>query len=298
MHALAPPARTDLDAWLDVALRRVAPISPWAATLLTMSPDAEDSDRELVRLIASDPALLARVIGAANARSCNPGGDEVADVGHAVRRLGTREVWRIATVLALGAGARIRPELRPAKRALWAHSVTVAHAARGIARAAGRGGVDAERVFVAGLLHDIGLMVLLSIEPRRCARMLARAADPAVGFSAEAEREAGLPPHARLGGEVCRRWGLPEELAALVGAHGLVHPLDLPEAIRPAGAALELAHQIAARVAPPQGLYRRPERDDAPLLRTFLRVPVAHLEAIRASVEQAGPRIAELAASA
>jgi HD-like signal output (HDOD) protein len=298
MQLSATSSRLDFDAWIDAALRRVAPISPWALSLLTMSPDADGSDAELIRLIASDPALLARVIGAANARPSRPDGDPVVDVGHAVRRLGTREVWRIATVLALGSGARIRPELRPAKRALWAHSFMVAHAARGVAESAVREGVDAQRVFVAGLLHDIGLTVLLSIEPQRCAQMLARALDPEVGFSDEVEREAGLPPHARIGGEVCRRWRLPAEVAALVGAHGLVHPLDLPAPRRPAAAALELGHQLAERVAPPQGPRRRPERDDAPLLATFLRMPGARLDGISASLEQAGPTIAALAAAA
>jgi HD-like signal output (HDOD) protein len=299
MDALAPPAaRAPFDAWLDAALRRLAPISPWAMTLLTMRPDAEGNDRALTRLIASDPALLARVLGAANARPFNPQAHEVTDVAHAIRRLGTREVWRIATVLALGASARIRPELRPAKRALWAHSFTVAHAARGVAEAAAREGLDADRVFVAGLLHDIGLMVLLSVEPQRCVAMLAKAADPEVGFSAQVEHDAGLPPHARVGGEVCRRWGLPAEISALVGAHGQVHPLDLPAPLRASAAALELGHQIAERTAPPEGLHRAPERDDAPLLRTVLRLPEARLDAIRASVEAAGPKIAEIAATA
>jgi hypothetical protein len=153
-------------------------------------------------------------------------------------------------------------------------------------------------VFVAGLLHDIGLMVLLSVEPQRCVAMLAKVGDPAIGFSAEVERDAGLPPHARIGAEVCRRWGLPAEWVALVGAHGLVHPLDVPAPLRATAAALELGHQVAERTAPPDGLHRRPERDDAPLLRTFLRLPASRLDAIRASVAQAGPRIAEIAASA
>ena len=301
MHALAPapaPARTPFDAWLETALRRVAPISPWATSLLSMRPDAEGNDRALGRLIASDPALLARVLGTANARPFNPQGHEVTEVGHAIRRLGTREVWRIATVLALGAGARIRPELRPAKCALWAHGFTVAHAARGIAESAGRDGIDADRVYVAALLHDIGLSVLLSVEPERCLAMLAKASDPAIGFSVQVEREVGLPPHARIGGEVCRTWGLPADVVTLVGSHGLVHPLDLPARLRACGAALELGHQLAERTAPPEGVRRHPERDDAPLLATFLRVSPARIEAIRASIEAAGPRIAEIARGA
>ncbi|MCZ8109219.1 MAG: hypothetical protein O9972_66700, partial [Burkholderiales bacterium] len=67
---------------------------------------------------------------------------------------------------------------------------------------------------------------------------------------------------------------------------------------RSSAAALELGHQIAERTAPPQGLHRAPERDDAPLLRTVLRLSQGRLAAIRASVEAAGPKIAEIAATA
>jgi putative nucleotidyltransferase with HDIG domain len=286
------------EAWVDRAMRRVAPISPWAIRLLSMSPDAPGSDRMLRQLIASDPALLARVIGTANTRAFNARGDEVTQIAHAIQRLGTREVWRLATVLALGSTARIRPALRPAKRALWMHSFTVAHAARALAEAAARPGLDADKVFVAALLHDIGLMVLLTIEPERCIAMLARVADPAVGFSAALEAEVGLAPHARIGAEVCRRWSLPDDLVRLVGGHGLVHPLDHAPADRSHAAAIELGHQIAERITAHPGLHRRPERDDMPLLRTFLRLSEAQIDRVRMAVHDAGPKIAAIAQTA
>jgi putative nucleotidyltransferase with HDIG domain len=297
-----PPARAaapeSFDAWVDRAIRRVAPISPWAIQLLSMSPDAQGTDRVLRDLIASDPALLARVIGTANTRAFNARGDEVTQIAHAIQRLGTREVWRLATVLALGSSARIRPALRPAKRALWMHSFTVAHAARALAESAARPGLDADRVFVAALLHDIGLMVLLTIEPERCIAMLARVADPAVGFSAALEAEVGLAPHARIGAEVCRRWSLPEDLARLVGGHGAVHPLDHAPADRAHAAAIELGHQIAERIGAHPGLHRRPERDDVPLLRTYLRLTDARIDRVRMAVQDAGPKIAAIAQTA
>lgn len=285
-------------AWLERAIRRVAPISPWALKLLSMSPDAEGSDATLRELISSDPALLARVLGTANAQAFNPAGHEVAQVDHAIRRLGTREVWRIAAVLALGASSRIRPELRGAKKALWSHSFTVAHAARAVAQASGREGVDPDGVYVAGLLHDIGLMVLLSVEPERCATMLARAADPAVGWTATAEAEVGLPPHARIGAAVCQHWGLPADLVRQVDAHGRTHPLDQPAHDRHAAAALELGHQLAEAVADWPDVHRHAPRDDAPLLRTLLRVPDAELERVRAALREAAPRIAAIADAA
>jgi len=298
-----PPARAQPRAalgaaWLEQAIHRVAPISPWALRLLSMSPDAEGSDTALCTLISSDPALVARVLGTANSRAFNTGGADIAQVDHAIRRLGTREVWRIAAVLALGASARIRPPLRGAKRALWAHSFTVAHAARAVARAAAREPVDPDGVYVAGLLHDIGLMVLLSTEPERSATMLARASDPSVGWSPALEAEVGLPPHARIGAALCRHWGLPDALVLRVDAHGRIHPLDQPAHDRPAAAALELGHQLAESVTDRSAAHRRVTRDDAPLLRTFLRVPEAEVERIRAALVDAGPRIAAIADAA
>jgi len=296
--ATATPERTAGQVWLDRALRRVAPISPWAMRLLSMAPDANGSDITLRDLIASDPALLGRVIGTANSRVFNPMGQEVTQVGHAIRRLGTREVWRIAAVLALGASSRIRPELRGAKRALWSHSFMVAHAARVLAEAAGRSGTDPDKVYLAGLLHDIGLMVLLSVEPERCTTMLLRVADPAVGYTADTEAEVGLPPHARIGAAVCQQWGLPADLVRLVDAHGRTHPLDQPQADRGAAAALELGHQLAERLADDPDLHKHPTRDDSPLLRTFLRLPEADLERVRQAIREAAPRIAAVAAAA
>jgi HD-like signal output (HDOD) protein len=298
-RAGAPAGRdAPFDAWLAIALRRVAPISPWALKLLSMSPDAEGNDARLRDLVASDPALLARVLGTANTRAFNPQGHEVADVGHAIRRLGSREVWRLATVLALGASSRIRPELRGARRALWTHSFTVAHAARMLAEAAGRPEANPDRTFVCGLLHDIGLMVLLTVEPDRCVAMLARLADPTAGTLADIEAEAGLPPHARIGEAVCRRWGLPVDLAVLVGSHGRVHPLDMPAEHRAVAAALELGHQVAERTSPSTQPPTAARRDDAPLLRTFLRIDATRLERIADAVREAGPRIAAVAQGA
>jgi putative nucleotidyltransferase with HDIG domain len=293
-----PPGTESPEAWIARAMRRIAPISPWALQLLSMAPDAEGSDRMLRKLIGSDPALLARVIGTANSRAFNPQGEAVTLVEHSISRLGTREVWRLAAVLALGSGARIRPELRPAKRALWVHSFTVAHAARALAVSASREGLDPDKVFVAALLHDIGLMVLLTIEPERCIAMLARVSDPAVGFSAEVEAQAGLPAHARVGAELCRHWSLPDDLLRLVGNHGLVHPLDHVPADRANAAAIELGHQLAQRISAQPDLHRLPEREDAPLLQTYLRLSDDRIDRICSAVLEAGPKIAAVADTA
>lgn len=259
-----------------------------------MPPEAEGRERELRDLIASDPALLARVLGAASSRLHNPRGVPVTDVGQAMLRLGTREAWRIAAVVALGGSARIRPALRDARRALWAHSFTVAHAARLVAESATAQGADPDRCFVAGLLHDIGLLLLLSAEPKQCEALLPAIADPAIGFSEELEIAAGLPPHAAIGAEACRRWGLPAELAALVALHGRATGVDLPEPVRADALVVELAHRLSIAVTTPNGLFRRPDDTDATALCAELGIDSVRIGEIREALRTAGPRIAAL----
>jgi len=294
---LNQPAGVPFETWMNNALRRVAPISPWALELLSMSPDADGNERRLTELIASDPALLARILGTANGMAFNPRGHRVTDVGLAIRRLGTREVWRIAASVALGTSSRIRPELRAAKRALWLHSFTAAHAARMLAEAGSALELSAERVFVATLLHDIGLMVLLSVEPQKCAQMLPRIADPVVGFSAALEAEAGLPPHALIGAEACRRWGLPEDVIALIESHSEAAP-SLPEGLQADAAAMALGHHIAESVTAPPGLYRLRPALDTTSLRASIGLEPSTYDEVVASLVAAGPRIAALAAGA
>ena len=275
-------------------IKELPPLPVVVHELLALMSDAECPGDEVNRILSSDQALASKVLRLVNSSFYGLPG-RVSTIPRAVVILGHAAVRNLATGLAVAGalGGRLPPGRRSA---FWRHALATASGAEVIGRRAAL--PDPQEAFVAALLHDIGLSVLLSVEPERCLAMLAKASDPAIGFSVQVEREVGLPPHARIGGEVCRTWGLPADVVTLVGSHGLVHPLDLPARLRACGAALELGHQLAERTAPPEGVRRHPERDDAPLLATFLRVSPARIEAIRASIEAAGPRIAEIARGA
>jgi putative nucleotidyltransferase with HDIG domain len=126
---------------------------------------------------------------------------------------------------------------------LWRHSVAVAVSASVVADEAGQAKAVA---FTAGLLHDIGKLVLASAERELYARLIQRAKDQGLVLSA-LERSALGTDHAELGGELMRRWNLPPDVVAAVRHH---HDLAAPPPYAPLTAAVQagdmIAHQLFA----------------------------------------------------
>ena len=98
----------------------------------------------------------------------------------------------------------------------WKHSVACGLIARRICRITGKG--DPERAFVAGLLHDIGQLILLQAEPERAAAVLTHASNKDVLLFAEEKALLGFD-HATLGGMLLRKWNFPFVLVAAVLEH-------------------------------------------------------------------------------
>lgn len=108
-------------------------------------------------------------------------------------------------------------------------------------------------MFVAGLLHDLGRLMLAMAEPDIAAATLARAKAEGLALD-EAERiELGFD-HAELGGRICAKWRLPDPLAEAVDCHHA--PGQSPE--NPQAAAVHLADFMAnvlgLRATPAVGL--------------------------------------------
>lgn len=169
------------------------------------------SAKDLVDLMQRDQALAGRVLRLANSGffAC---AREVGTLSRAVMLLG------FSTVKNLALGVKILETLRgrggPGMAALWEHSALVGAAARAIAqrtRAA-----DPEEVFTAGLLHDIGKVILRIRFEAVYDRMTA------VGGEAPTflrERDAFGVDHAQAGAWLGESWALPPSIVETAGAH-------------------------------------------------------------------------------
>jgi putative nucleotidyltransferase with HDIG domain len=189
----------------------------------------EDVDtRQLTGLIARDQALTARLLRLANSaffavRS------KVTTVQQAVTLLGFGRVRDLVLGLSVwGALDAKSPAGRRWRTTLWTHSATVAAASKLLAE---RAGLDGGAAFTAGLLHDVGKLVLGLRLGDSYWGMLDEAEERGES-SATVEREAFQCHHGMVAGWLLQIWQLPPVLVDAVAHHhdALVsdHGVDLP----------------------------------------------------------------------
>lgn len=192
----------------DVNLAGRLPVLPSAAARLMKTSSADTSVFELETIAASDPVLAARLLGAANSALLGYS-FEIRDLRSAIARLGipaARKVLMNALFSQLFASATLRE--------LWSHSTLVAAAAHELAGACG---YEPEVAWVAGLLHDIGRLVLYRSPPSACAD---EADLLAAGFPRTyAETLVYGTDHAALGSALLRQWNVDSEIVEAVAHH-------------------------------------------------------------------------------
>ncbi len=215
------------------------------ALVLRLNEMVEDpacSAADIGNTIACDPALTARLLRIVNSPFYGfP--QKVDTIPMAVTILGTRQLRDLVLATAVvhtlrGAGAPVEAER------FWRHSVACGLAARETARALRL--VNVERLFIAGLLHDIGKLVMLTALPEGYRRLLDRLHDE--DPSAELEQEVFGFDHTQVGRELMRRWRLPESLVEPVAWH---HAPHRAERHRTDAFIVHLANHLANQIAAP-----------------------------------------------
>jgi putative nucleotidyltransferase with HDIG domain len=189
--------------------------------ILAMLGDEEVNVEALSGHIVSDPAVVARLLAAANAGALGATG-RVDSVRQAIMLLGVSRVRDITLATAIIDRFGAAPPFDA--RRLWLHSLGVAVCAQEVARSAG---LDVDVAYTAGLLHDIGQLLLFTVDPIAYAAALSLQAERDVDII-DAERECLGVDHAHVGGELARRWKLPEAVADAIAAHH-VTDADEPE---------------------------------------------------------------------
>ncbi|MDR2050290.1 MAG: HDOD domain-containing protein [Deltaproteobacteria bacterium] len=126
--------------------------------------------------------------------------------------------------------------------AFWRHSIATALAAQTIWKVMKR--EESERLFVAGLLHDCGLLALAYTAPKTFVH-LEQACKGANKPRYMVEQELVDFDHARLGGMLLHRWNMPLSLVMAVLRH---HQVETPERYMEASV-VHLADIIAVTVA-------------------------------------------------
>ncbi len=163
--------------------------------------------------IRRDPALSARILRAANAAALARAGVSVATVESALARLGLRRVGSLClaveTIRAFVGNGHLD------HRAFWEHSFTVASVAVAIGEAAGV--PSSGDLYMAGLLHDVGLLILDQRLPDAYAQVVEGVPDgcPRPRW----EREVLGMDHGEIAARMLDRWSMPALMVAAVRGH-------------------------------------------------------------------------------
>ena len=101
---------------------------------------------------------------------------------------------------------------------LWHHSVRTAVFARTVAQKEGLDKKVMDDSFMAGMLHDVGKLILATAASERYGRVLERVTHDDISLS-EAEREELGATHAEVGAYLIGMWGLPDSIVEAIAYH-------------------------------------------------------------------------------
>lgn len=169
---------------------------------------------EIVTLISYDKSLTAQCLHMANSPLLGMR-NRVETVQSAVMALGMTKVREVATTCCLLRALPARPgSLKPTD--LWKHSLACALVSREFARKAGY--PDPEQAYLAGLLHDLGLIVELTTFPKEFEAVTRVAIEKRCPIH-EAEPAVLGVDHCVIGEMLAERWHLPSELKEVIRRH-------------------------------------------------------------------------------
>jgi diguanylate cyclase (GGDEF)-like protein len=179
--------------------------------ILKLSQDPDIGTARIAEVISRDPALAAKILKVANSAWCGLQ-REVITVNQAVSLLGVNGAMSMALSFSLVQGLQ-KISGTFDSHYYWRRSIIAAIAALSISSFIST--PNREELFVAGLLQDIGMLILNGAMPAYAA--LAQPAKRDHGILIEIERNKLKTDHSQVGSWLLNRWGLPEQLVAAVG---------------------------------------------------------------------------------
>ncbi|MFP4172601.1 MAG: HDOD domain-containing protein [Candidatus Hydrogenedentota bacterium] len=197
-----------------------------------LTENEEISATEVADVIAADQVLSTKILRFVNSPMYGfPG--RISSIKHAVVLLGFN------VVKGLVLGTTIFETLGPRGRELWNHSLGCAILSRHIGRAMGL--PDVEEVMTAGLLHDIGKVILIYTAEAEWEAAAAKAEKESLHI-ATAERAVFGADHARVANWIATRWRFPKRLIEPLTYH---HQPWLAKEYASVTAAVHLANILA-----------------------------------------------------
>lgn len=209
----------------------IATLPEVTAKIIAAVDDPKSTARDLHNIIKNDPALATKILKVVNSAFYGLPG-QVAEIDRAIVLLGLSAVKNIAisaSISRLFTAEKISDKF--SARDIWRHSVGVAVATRQFCSLIGKKAF-AEEAFLAGLIHDLGLLVERQAYPDQLGEIIKTASKSDRPFC-DIENELIGVDHQALGAALAAKWKFPRGLQTVLGYHHKVDNLSQEHRLLP-----------------------------------------------------------------
>lgn len=226
-------------------ISHIATLPEVTLRIIELVEDPNSTAQDLHEVISNDPALCSRILKVVNSSFYGLPG-QIASINRAIVMLGLNAVKNIAIAASLAKLFR-GGELTPffSAKELWDHSNAVAIASKMISDRLGMGLGD--EAYLAGLIHDIGIMVEMQYDRSNLIDALDRCNADVTGKPGvsllETEEEVFGANHQDFGKGLCEKWKFPTPFMAAAGFHH--NPTQAPTEARKITYVVHAADKIA-----------------------------------------------------
>src|SRR6266513_2059526 len=194
----------------------IATLPEVTSKIIEIVEDPKSTAAELHKIVSHDPALVTRILKVVNSAFYGLPG-QIGSIERAIVLLGLNAVKNLAVAASLGQlfrGVKLCEGFTA--KDLWTHCIAVGITARYIAKQMKV--PIADEAFLAGMIHDVGLLVSLQVMPEKLRQVCEKAKAPNSNFC-DLEREAMGMDHQQLGAALCDQWKFPRSCQRVAGYH-------------------------------------------------------------------------------
>ncbi|HDP80504.1 MAG TPA: HDOD domain-containing protein [Spirochaetes bacterium] len=201
------------------SIDRMPTLSPVIHKINEVANNVKSSAQELTDVIQLDPVLTAKVIRMVNSAYFGLS-QEIKSLKQAVVMLGINTIKNVALSSAMLGKLALKGNTALDEQGFWKHSLGVAVASKMLARGRGIDDNQVEEYFIAGLIHDIGKVLINNFFPEQMNAIMERLGDDGNGddILTVEKKVLGLT-HEEIGIAIGKKWRFSNSLLYAVGRH-------------------------------------------------------------------------------
>lgn len=229
-------------------ISHIATLPEITLKIVELVEDPKSTAQDLHKVISTDPALCSRILKVVNSSFYGLPG-QIGSINRAIVMLGLNAVKNIAIAASLAKlfrGGDLTP--RFSARSLWNHSNATAAGCKVLAEQLKLGLGD--EAFLAGLIHDIGMMVEMQFDRNRLIEAIEKVGLDDKGAPANdmiaVEDQAFGANHQDFGACLSQKWKFPKTFAQVAGFHH--RPLELPKESRTLSCLVYVSDRMAGEL--------------------------------------------------